>query len=184
MAKAIQHAMRCPWEVSFSSLKTHRQLSGAKHTGGQPSVRDSVENTPEVRECENTKGPFHSAIPHCLARKGSPADCAGKPGDEGSISEDGGATKAMPDEAWEAGAHAGFWEHTAPLCWESVHKQSVGANVRQQGGSQGPGIQRTDSTGVGRSFQDFLAEAVPRDWEARGTQCRRKSSQAQGRTAF
>lgn len=92
--------------------------------------------------------------------------------------------KAMPDEAWEAGAHAGFWEHTASLCWTSAHKQSVGAKVKQQGGSQGSGIQRTDSTGVGRSFQDFLAEAVPRDQEARGTQCRRKSSQAQGLTAF
>lgn len=60
--------------------------------GEQPSVRDAVENTPEVRECENTKGPFPSAIPHRLTRKGSPADCGGKPGDEGGISEEGGAT--------------------------------------------------------------------------------------------
>lgn len=91
---------------------------------------------------------------------------------------------AMPDEAWEAGAHAGFGEHTASLCWASAHKLSIRADMRQRGDSQGSGIQRTDSTGVGRSFQAFLAEALPGDREARGTQCRRKSSQAQGRSAF
>lgn len=56
----------------------------------QPSVRDAVKNTPEVRECENTKGLFHPAITHRLTRKGNPADCGRKPGDEGGISEDGG----------------------------------------------------------------------------------------------
>lgn len=92
-------------------------------------------------------------------------------------------TTAMLDEAWEAGAHAEFGEYTASLCWASTHKLSIRTEVRQRGDSQGSGIQRTDSTGVGGA-SSFLSEAMPRDWEARGTQCRRRLSQAQEQSAF
>ena len=58
-------------EVSFPSLETSKQSLCDKHFGGEPSVREAVKKMPEVRECENTKGPFQSAIPRHLTRKGS-----------------------------------------------------------------------------------------------------------------
>lgn len=50
-------------EVSFPSLETSKPSLCDKHIGGEPSVREAVKKMPEVRECENTKGPFQSAIP-------------------------------------------------------------------------------------------------------------------------
>lgn len=80
-------------EVSFPSPETPKHSLCAKHIDGEPSVRDAAEKMPEVRECENTKDAFQSAIPRHLTRKGSPAECGGKPGEQGSISEDEGGTQ-------------------------------------------------------------------------------------------